>query len=596
MVHKELKDKCALCGKLITDTTKKTVIEEIIHNNHYKFDTRDCATMFKRLLGVYGNEFQHFLGDEQYISDPFWDRVVPKENEIKEIRANEVGKQKMVIDNSVDGTKSNKTINKPEIISLLKDSFQIQQLINHLIGSAKDDISLAIPTTATDIFFHPQGQASSFSCSVFFQQIKDVATANKKLDVKILSNAGGSKDEVEKNNEQREEEGETILSSLKQEEMPNIHVKYIEQDYSSLNENMVILVVDRKSSLAIELEENREMERTTSITETTSTTETNSHKIIKLATYSNNKSTVLSYVSIFESLWKEIELNERITELLEEIRRRENIEKDFIFMAAHELRTPIQPVLGLAQILQSKKNFDTKEQEELLSVIIRNARRLNILTENLLDLTKIENKALKLEKENFNLSDLVFEAISDAKSQLSSTQITINVENDNSSIIDMQCGDTTDITNSKGTNNSAGQNAFLVEADKTRIMQVIYNLLTNAIKFTKRGTIRISLKIKKIDDKREREKGKLKGEGMGEMAKEEIIVSFKDSGTGIDSEIISRLFEKFVTKSDRGTGLGLFISRNIIEAHGGDMWAENNPEGKGATFTFSLPRKQSIDY
>jgi signal transduction histidine kinase len=191
---------------------------------------------------------------------------------------------------------------------------------------------------------------------------------------------------------------------------------------------------------------------------------------------------------------------------------------------------------------------------------------------------------------------LVFEAISDAKSQLSSTQITVNVENDNSSIMDMQCGDTTDITNSKGTNNSAGQNAFLVEADKTRIMQVIYNLLTNAIKFTKRGTIIISLKIKKIDDKREREKGKLKGDGMGEMAKEEIIVSFKDSGTGIDSEIISRLFEKFVTKSDRGTGLGLFISRNIIEAHGGDMWAENNPEGKGATFTFSLPRKQSIDY
>jgi two-component system sensor histidine kinase VicK len=144
----------------------------------------------------------------------------------------------------------------------------------------------------------------------------------------------------------------------------------------------------------------------------------------------------------------------------------------------------------------------------------------------------------------------------------------------------------------------------LVNADKTRIMQVISNLLTNAIKFTRGGKVAIIVDNNNNNNNRnkarnekegggEREVGQ--GEGEGELKKREetrreIIVSFRDSGTGIDPKIIDKIFEKFVTKSDKGTGLGLFISRKIVEAHGGRIWAKNNTNAQGATITFSLPQ------
>jgi two-component system, OmpR family, sensor histidine kinase VicK len=246
-------------------------------------------------------------------------------------------------------------------------------------------------------------------------------------------------------------------------------------------------------------------------------------------------------------------------------------------MAAHELRAPIQPVLGLAQILQSKRNVDTKEQEELLSVIIRNARRLNILTENLLDLAKIESKTLNLQKETFSLSEMIFNAISDMKSQLSFRQVAVNIQYNDGSVKDIQEDIINDIS---GKIVDQGGDAFVVKADKTRVMQVISNLLVNAIKFTEKGKIVIGLHNTNTASQKE------EGEQVGER---EVIVSFKDSGTGIDPEMKDRLFEKFATKSDKGTGLGLFICRIIIEAHGGRIWAKNNPDGKGAIFAFRLP-------
>jgi two-component system, OmpR family, sensor histidine kinase VicK len=401
-----------------------------------------------------------------------------------------------------------------------------------------------------------------------------------------------------------------LLSDLKQGEgaLCNIHIKHIEQDYSSLNENMAILVVDRKASLAIELEEEEkekveEEERKRS----DRTSKRNaSYRTIKLATYSQNKSTVLSYISIFESLWKEIELNERITSLLAEIKRRESIERDFINMAAHELRTPIQPVLGLAQVLQTKKNVDTKEQGELLSVIIRNARRLNILTENLLDLAKIESNTLKLQRETFSLTELIFEAIADMKSQLSSNEVMVNVEyNDRSTRAynDSHKENEARDSDSRILYPNGNPPPVLVNADKTRIMQVISNLLTNAIKFTRGGKVAIIVdnnnnnnKTKARKEKEgggEREVGQGQGEGelkQGEETGREIVVYFRDSGTGIAPEIIDKIFEKFVTRSEKGTGLGLFISRKIVEAHGGSIWAKNNNNADGATIAFSLPQ------
>jgi two-component system sensor histidine kinase VicK len=241
--------------------------------------------------------------------------------------------------------------------------------------------------------------------------------------------------------------------------------------------------------------------------------------------------------------------------------------------------------LGLAQILQTKKNVDSKEQEELLSVIIRNARRLNILTENLLDLAKIESNTLHLQNETFNLPELIFEAITDVKSQLSSHQVTVDIEYDDGSA---------KYFHDRISNNSDSKilhqvknNLFLIEADKTRIMQVISNLLANAIKFTRGGRVVISLNNKKRIKGKRSEGG---GEEQGNETEGEVIVSFKDSGTGIDPEMLDKIFDKFVTKSDKGTGLGLFISKKIVEAHGGRIWAKNNTPDEGATVAFALPQ------
>jgi signal transduction histidine kinase len=215
-------------------------------------------------------------------------------------------------------------------------------------------------------------------------------------------------------------------------------------------------------------------------------------------------------------------------------------------VAAHELRTPIQPILGLSEILHTK--IKDTEQRQLLDTITRNAKRLQRLTNDILDVTKIESQSLKLNKERFNLSDLISSIIDDYRNRIERDNIAVKLLYE---------------PNNK-------DNIF-VEADRGRLIQVISNLLDNAIKFTKEGTISIITEEK--DSK--------------------VIVSVKDTGTGIDPEILPRLFSKFVTKSERGgTGLGLFICKNIVEAHGGKIWIESNNiyDGKkGATFSFSLP-------
>jgi signal transduction histidine kinase len=194
----------------------------------------------------------------------------------------------------------------------------------------------------------------------------------------------------------------------------------------------------------------------------------------------------------------------------------------------------------------------------LLDVIVRNAKRLQRLSEDILDVTKIESHNLILKKERFNLNDIISNAISDTMNQI------IVKENKESSI---KIEFTKSRDNWNGEGEEEGNSPVIIEADKGRISQVISNLLANAVKFTKDGIIRVA--VEKKDN--------------------EIIISIKDTGTGIDSEILPRLFTKFATTSNTGTGLGLFISKSIVQAHGGRIWAENNSDGKGSTFYFSLP-------
>jgi signal transduction histidine kinase len=223
---------------------------------------------------------------------------------------------------------------------------------------------------------------------------------------------------------------------------------------------------------------------------------------------------------------------------------------EFINIAAHELRTPIQPILGLSEIVSTNLNG---EQREYMDIIRRNARRLQKLTQNILDVTKIENRSLSLNKEPVNLNDMISKIVEENARHIKGT------ENGHSVKLTHSCS----------------KKSIIVEADRERLNQVISNLLVNAIKFTKEGTISISAQ-ENIES--------IKNSNI-----QEVIVTVKDTGSGIDPEIVPNLFSKFTT-SEQGTGLGLFISKNIIEAHGGKILAKNNPDGeRGTTFTFSLP-------
>ncbi len=478
--------KCALCGRTFTEPKegeKSSIIQEVIDGTPYKFDTMDCIPMFKRFRSVYGNDFRELLGQQQqFISDPFWNKAIPTEQEIREIDK-ETG------------------LDKPDILQLIRNPVEIQKIAFGIGMAARDEI-LIIYSTA-NAFYRQMKLGTN-------QSLKEVVERGVKT--RILT--------------PKEPLIEKTVQMLKRQNR-NIEIRYSEP---GLQTQVTILVVDRKSSLVVELKDD---------------TKESSYEAMGLGAYSNRKATVLSYVSIFKSVWKQTELYGKVSELCEQLKVRDKTQTEFINIAAHELRTPIQPIIGLAEILRSRKeNITPPMYDEYLSVIIRNARRLKELTGNILDLARIESLSINLNKELVDIDSVILNALQDIKSQNSNNH---KVE----ILYDSEKGD-----------------IIFVKADKDRITQVISNLLRNAINFTKEGTITITKKKKDAGS---------------------AIITIEDTGTGIDPEILPRLFTKFTKKSDKGTGLGLYISKSIVEAHGGRIWAENNTAGKGATFKFSLP-------
>jgi two-component system sensor histidine kinase VicK len=299
-------------------------------------------------------------------------------------------------------------------------------------------------------------------------------------------------------------------------------------------------------------------------------------KIIGLTTYSNSKSTVLSYAAMFETLWNETELHEQIRRshnILEMANERLELQykmqRDFINTAAHELRTPTQAILGYAEILSTEPEKST----EYVSPILRNAERLRKLTEDILDLAKIDSQTLTLNKEQFNVHSAVLPIVQDIRNQVGSLK---------ERKVDVIWGD------GDGDGEAAAEDGFIVFADKGRIIQVISNILGNAIRFTEEGTISVKIERKDVDSSHSTNGG----DSVNNGSQGEVVISVKDTGRGIAFHMLPKLFSKLDTKSEkgvRGNGLGLFISKSIIEAHGGRIWAENNSDGKGATFCFSIP-------
>jgi two-component system sensor histidine kinase VicK len=399
---------------------------------------------------------------------------------------------------------------EPQRIAVIYDARQALELFQWLIMSAEKEIKIVFPTTSALIRQDKAG--------ILF--LLQEAAAVKKCQVKVLM-----------------PNDESIRNFI--HDNSNILTRFIDHEESG---KATILIVDNKVSLVMELKDDSKK---------------TFQEAIGLSTYSNSKAGVLSYVSMFESLWKQ-------TELYEKLKGNEKMQKEFINIAAHELRTPIVPILNLSELLYSnakegqQRQIQEEQQKEMLEIILRNANRLHQLTEDILDVTRIESQILQIRKERFNLNDLILSIVEHYRKQIANSNVKVIYE--------------------------SGNGITLVEADRQRMIQVISNLLDNALKFTQEGTVTVTT-IERKDD----------GDGAG-GGEAEVVVSIKDTGTGIDPELIPRLFTKFATKSYQGTGLGLFISKSIIEAHGGKMWAENNNNNnsknrkhEGATFYFTLP-------
>jgi signal transduction histidine kinase len=405
-------------------------------------------------------------------------------------------------------------------IAVIYDARQALELYHWLIMSAEKEIKVVFPTTNALIRQDKAG--------ILF--LLQEAAAVKKCQVKVLM----PNDELIRN----------FIPTNNNSN--NISTRFIDHEEGG---KATILIVDNKVSFVMELKDD---------------SKETFHEAIGLSTYSNSKAGVLSYVSMFESLWKQ-------TELYEKLKSHEKMQKEFINVAAHELRTPIVPILNLSELLYSnakgqQRQVQEEQQKEMLEIILRNANRLHQLTEDIMDVTRIESQTLQIRKERFNLNDAIVDFVEHYRKQIANGNVKVMYE--------------------------PGGGIILVEADRQRLIQVISNLINNAIKFTKEGTVTVTTTSSSIIKRKDADRDSGEGEEGGAGEEEEVVIAVKDTGTGIDRELMPRLFTKFATKSYQGTGLGLYISKSIIEAHGGKMWAENNNldrKHKGATFYFTLP-------
>ena len=458
---------------------------------------------------IYSN-VKEIVEQQQYVFDTLWSRAIPSEEKIKEI---EYGIA-------------------PEITEVIQSPEEAERIEWDLLRKARKEVCIIYSTANA---FYIQERAGTI-------QLLNQLAEEEGISIKLLTPTDDHIRESIQNLNHHNHHHHHLL----QQQQRNKIIEF-RNIASTLGIKVKSLVIDRKYSLIMELKNDSKEAITTA-------------SAIGWSTYSNSQPTVLSYLSIFETLWRQ-------TEVYEQLEQSERIKSEFIDIAAHELRTPIQPIIGFAEILEEQEGeLDYNKKREATTAILRNAKRLQRLADAILDVTRIESNTLEIYKEGLDLNDLILNALDD---------IIINTKEEEK------------LKGSGGYNNrrkilykATKEEDIIIEADKIRLSQVIYNLLDNAIKFTKEEET-ISIVVEKKKDNNNN--------------KEVIIVSIKDTGVGIDSEILPRLFEKFVSKSYKGTGLGLFISKSIIEAHGGKIWAENNSDGKGATFAFSLPAYQLIN-
>jgi len=435
---------------------------------------------------IYSN-IRAIVDQQQYVFETLWNKAIPADQKIRGIE---------------EGIELGKT-------DIIQSPRKILELFINLIKSAKSEILLMLPTINAFLREERIG---------VIELLKKSATENN-VHVRIIT---PSNDVVKKI---LQDTGSVLVEKDQRKgfEVQQSNIQFKETAVTTVT----TLVVDRKESLAIEKTDDSKLDFI---------------EAIGLATYSNSEPTVISYVSIFHGLWKQ-------AELVDQLEAHDRMQREFINIASHEMKTPTQAILGTSGLLK----YYPERKEELIEIIQRNAKRLQTLIDNILDVTRIESQTLILNKEPFNIHELISSVIEDYKDRIKDTNVQLVLKNNNNN------------------------NPIFVEADRDRIIQVLSNLLSNAIKFTDQGEISINL-FERQDN--------------GNHERNEVIVSVADTGSGINSEILSRLFSKFASKSFQGTGLGLFICKSIIQAHGGRIWAEDSSMSEdkiGATISFSLP-------
>lgn len=497
---------------------------------------------------IYSN-VKEIVEQQQFVFDTLWNKAIPSPVRIKEIEERI----------------------KPETIEVIVDPRNALETEYRLLKSAKKEIQMIFSTVNT---FHMQERQLGIT--------KILTNLSRQgVSIKVLTPI---------DNQVKE-----LIADLKEQGEIKKLQKQLNQKYNGDNDNddnsansiidiqdiapsssinTKIIVVDKQDSLAMEIKDG--------MADSLNTT-------IGLSTLSNSKSTIASYSAIFENLTKQNQLYKQLKEAYQTVETTNAIRQEFINVAAHELRTPIQPILGYAELLLEEETDDSKKQA--LMGIVHNSERLQKLASDILDVARMDSNTFRLYKEPVNLNYVISNIVKDyvkRQERQKASDITRSISSVNGN------NNNKDNDNDKNSNKSETKLLFeskvkediFVEADKERLTQVICNILDNAFKFTEGHGKIIQITLEKQGQQQE-----LLGEQ--EQQEHHAIVSIKDTGTGIDPEISPRLFSKFATKSQRGTGLGLYISKNIVETHGGRLYASNNnnnnPNDKGATFTIILP-------
>ncbi|MBA3750585.1 MAG: HAMP domain-containing histidine kinase [Nitrosopumilus sp.] len=417
---------------------------------------------------------------------------------------------------------------EPDIIEIIKEPIKVKSQYLKMLKSVSNEMLILFPTH--NFLFNSKNTG-------FFEIINKIPKIDEEKKIKIIIPT----------NEFIENDVRKLEQKISQTKI-SIEIRFLKKEHVNIssNKNAMILIFDRNKALVIDHQNFHDDE----------------HNVFELVwgaantIYSTSKTIVSSYTFIFDNLWEQAELYQQLTEAHQNLKLHDKMQKEFIYTVSHELRTPIQPILGLSQILLSKQG-NINDYIDLISVIYINSERLKKLVDNIIDVMVIEGQSLVLHKQKFKINDLILDIIFNYNENKST-----NINNNEIVFSSPSFEDNEDI---------------VIYSDKECLFKIIDNIVGNAIKFTTNG--KIIIKIRKLSNKQQKT----------DVDKDHLLVSIEDNGIGINPNDINRIFSKFYTTSIDGIGLGLYISKSLVVKLGGQIWLAHNEEGKGVTFSFTIP-------